>query len=893
MSLVNIGLLLSHFEDQGQQKGTPISASSRQPSLDEILFHDYFEDIYEKALELVVLLSRRMQSAPADLPVTTAKKDELAGEILKITIGFLPREFEGAAYKDQAGKLAASIVRAVELININNEPAAFYCLLGVINRIDKNMKALLQSRIANRSSFTDQVKTEGRDTTVSQQRYQLLPGGRRTMLADSGSKFSSRWESFRGIVEAIESMLSDSRRMKDVRGELETCSQGLQNGRHILPGLENILEKLGDIALLHVEEKRVVWLLVNAALQMLKSGNRHWRTARRLLGMASSYADIRGQRAAIKANQLLDNRLLVLGRQIKGRNADLTLRFKGIRNNLKVKAARGRIYGALNLKSIKGEPDLGMLYGILWQALTVQAGEDIEVFSDQARAVVDGSSRIFNAWIVYVQALVDAELNGPASADRNAVMEKIFQQYSRGLSALERAIFHSSLYQAIFIPLKINDAKSKERVPNPVFKAAAFYQDVLTIGIIEKLMAWRYMSANTKENTLAFLRQIGRKHLIREDLTGLMAAITKDFKLNAQQGQALNGCIFIEPRVTPLTLPITYFVGYLLYWVLKICSCFSWIPEHAISIHRWVELKVAPLFEAPVFQWASEETIMRWHGILPEDHSPVAEHRRAGIRMIKEEIAKGYKYGWSKALVNNIRAHRHYNVNNPDAALTISDRSVKMTKDDKEKKRGRMIIALAILFMLFVLPLAYLFIKLTRPISLYRFIRGLMAPVKGRLRSPQGKILSKRGKYIQHRRCWAQRPATIVPVNKIYGDLACDLNKGKFPGYPLEPVVVYCVFYPVPAQEHINVILSTLLFYNWIYFRLLYVSIRVIFITILKVLITVSERQIVLDAPTSMGTKPDSRGYWSGFFDLIPRFMNIFMCNICYTSTTYVYTMIV
>ncbi len=893
MSLVNIGLLLSHFEEQGQQSQAAISASSRQPSLDEILFHDYFEDIYEKALELCVVLSRRMQSAPADLPVTAAKKDELAGEILNITLGFLPREFEGIAYKEQAGKLAVSVVRAVELINSNNEPAAFFCLLGVINRIDKNMKALLRSRLANRSGSTDQVKTEGRDTLVSQQRYQLLPGGRRTMLADSGSKFSSRWESFRGIVEAIESMLSDSRRMKDIRGELETCVRELQNGQDIIPGLESILEKLGDIALLHVEEKRVVWLLVNAALQMLKSGNRHWRTARRLLGMASSYADIRGQRAAIKANQLLANRLIVLGRQINGRNADLIRRFKGIRNDLKAKAARGRIYGALNLKTIKGEPDLGMLYGILWQALTVQAGQDIEVFSEQARAVVEGSSRIFKAWIAYVQALVDAELNGLASADRIVLMEKIFQQYSRGLPALERAIFRSRLYQAIFIPLKVNDAKSKKRVFNPVFKAAAFYQDVLTIGIIEKLMGWRLMSENTKENTFAFLRQVGRKHLIREDLPGLMTAITRDFKLNAQQGQALNGCVFIEPRGIPLTLPITYFIGYLLYWALKIGSAFSWIPGHAISIRRWIELEVAPLLEAPIFQWVSEERIMRWHGILPGDHSPIAERRRAGIRMIKEEIKKGYQYGLFKSLTNNILAHRQYNFKNPDAALSISDRSVRMTKEDTEKKRGEMIIALAILFMLFVLPLAYLFIKLTRPISLYRFIRGLMAPAKGQFRCLQATASSMREKSIQYGRCWLQRPASVVQVYKVYVEWTCKAFNGVFAGYPLEPVAPYCVFYPVPAHEYLNVILSTLLFYNWIYFRLLYVSIRVIFVTILKVVIMVSERQIVLDAESSMGTKPDSRGYWSGFFNLIPRFINIFTCNICYTSTTYEYTMIV
>jgi uncharacterized membrane protein YidH (DUF202 family) len=82
-------------------------------------------------------------------------------------------------------------------------------------------------------------------------------------------------------------------------------------------------------------------------------------------------------------------------------------------------------------------------------------------------------------------------------------------------------------------------------------------------------------------------------------------------------------------------------------------------------------------------------------------------------------------------------------------------------------------------------------------------------------------------------------------------------------------------------------------FYYWRYFWWPRHSIRVIYVTIMKPVITLTERNFMLWARTSMGTKPDGHGFWTGFDNLVPPLMTAFNCDISYTSTTYAYVIIV
>jgi hypothetical protein len=639
---------------------------------------------------------------------------------------------------------------------------------------------------------------------------------------------------------------------------------------------------------------------------MFKSGDRHWRTARQLLRMAARYMDIRIQRLAIIAGRLSDNKLKQLEKEVRGRNADLMRRMNDIEGSMRRghdADASNHILGARNLNVIKGEPDLRYLFGILTKAL--ESG-DRALYIDQARAVINESSLLFNAWLGHVRQVVKAELIESAGADRAKVFRNIFQQFTqqleqqfdRGLTTRGRAIYWARLYQAIYIPLLIDGTKQDERVPNPAFQAATFFQEILMKYTLKDLLDWRLMSENTRVNTVAFLRQIRGTHLTREHMDGLVAPIALDFNLNGEQIDLLKGSVYFEPRVAPLTFSETYRFGHKLYRFLRIVTLGRFKTSEE-SIDRWIELYVSPLVEARKFEKLSVEQLMLLHGHSMQDISisRIAEQRLAGILMIKQEIEDGYRVGGIlgpiTARIYNILAHNRYNLYNREAVLTIMKKSAKITEEDTEKKREKTIIALIILFLLLGLLMLYFLIIFKRSLNPGGLICQLPVLVTPWPTGMSGNIAKKGPRIIQHWRCRSYRPALFMPVSKIYSGWPYELLNNTRTVYPVVPINPFYAYYSATIQAFLNTILSTLIFYNWIYFRLLYVTIREIFVTVLKVVITVSERQIVLDAATSMGTEPGSRGYWTGFFNLIPRFINIFTCNISYTSTTYEYTMIV
>ena len=166
-----------------------------------------------------------------------------------------------------------------------------------------------------------------------------------------------------------------------------------------------------------------------------------------------------------------------------------------------------------------------MLYGILWQALDVlESSESLEAkikaagFCGQAMDVISESDCIFTAWLEYNQALVKAGLGGAMAVDREEVFKDTFQEFTRDLERrfgdlTDRglAIQWALLRQDIFIQLNIDGKKRGERIPNPTFKAATFYRNILMRHSLENLMGWRLMSEKTKPNTAALLKGI-QKH---------------------------------------------------------------------------------------------------------------------------------------------------------------------------------------------------------------------------------------------------------------------------------------------------------------------------------------------------------------------------------------------
>jgi GNAT superfamily N-acetyltransferase len=70
-------------------------------------------------------------------------------------------------------------------------------------------------------------------------------------------------------------------------------------------------------------------------------------------------------------------------------------------------------------------------------------------------------------------------------------------------------------------------------------------------------------------------------------------------------------------------------------------------------------------------------------------------------------------------------------------------------------------------------------------------------------------------------------------------------------------------------------------------------SIRVVYITVIKPVITLVRRQFMLWIKTSMGVPLGGKGFWTGFNNLVPPIITVYTCNISYETTTYAYIIIV
>ena len=73
----------------------------------------------------------------------------------------------------------------------------------------------------------------------------------------------------------------------------------------------------------------------------------------------------------------------------------------------------------------------------------------------------------------------------------------------------------------------------------------------------------------------------------------------------------------------------------------------------------------------------------------------------------------------------------------------------------------------------------------------------------------------------------------------------------------------------------------------WLY------SIRVVYVTVIKPVITLVKRQFMLWIKTSMGVQLGDKGFWTGFNNLVPPIITVYTCNISYETTTYAYIIIV
>ena len=220
-------------------------------------------------------------------------------------------------------------------------------------------------------------------------------------------------------------------------------------------------------------------------------------------------------------------------------------------------------------------------------------------------------------------------------------------------------------------------------------------------------------------------------------------------------------------------------------------------------------------------------------------------------------------------------------------AMQAEKQLEKKSEKDSEKERER-IIELLIILLLLLLLLAFLFCLL-----MCHCKRGcsckLSALITVGLKGPHSSGLSQWLRIIWHKLCllWQFLKGQQI----LFGLLrSCAPRKDAISGFPnMWPGFLFTIS-PADMSLFLYIGPCPLLFFIWPYYRWVRHSIRIIYVTIIRPIIPLVKRQFMLWAQTSMGTKPDGHGFWSGFDNLIPPLMSVFTYHISYTSTTYAYT---
>ena len=462
-------------------------------------------------------------------------------------------------FADESGK-PSSLLPEIE---VTNYLAAF--------REFKELKdSSRKGRVSGPGRHQDQVS---RRINVPQRRYTNLPDGEETMLAESPSTFESVYEAFRGQVDQIYGELDERRWILNVQQEITKGINILKENNYKLTEeqagqigtiLTGILKGMGNV---QVEEKQTVKTNLTKALKGIRAGGDYLTGVEPVLSSVNQTLEIRRQRTESISWRIVYGRLRKVHYTIIKRNGGLNRRLDDIewfRGKHSFSAVSKLLLGARALNVIKGEPDLGGLHWILTATLDALNKKQWDKVAEElkpARGLINCSILLYRLWSDYVQELINEEIRAATPVNRTAILEKVFLKYLakaqlvRGSpGARERALWWARLYQTVFIPLHIRGGHPQTRIPNPVFKAAKMYCDILVIDTIEETLTKRNIKSHPF--VAAFLESRTRKHLIREDLVGLVKEIAKDFSLDDQQSVLLQGVVRVEKRsVNPIVPP--------------------------------------------------------------------------------------------------------------------------------------------------------------------------------------------------------------------------------------------------------------------------------------------------------------------------------------------------
>ncbi len=347
----------------------------------------------------------------------------------------------------------------------------------------------------------------------------------------------------------LQSILAIERNNFDLKEEQRLELQGK---------LEEVLETMvkpgGTI---RVSEKKSARAFLKKAIKILSTDNGSLLDVRSNLISSNNSLYNRRQKIGRNVKKAFGKELRGLHEYIQRRNEDIKKRLAEIEtfNNRRFyPGVEKNLLGIQSLGRLKGEPDLSFFHQNIADAIKDLERNNWNVTPGVklAREQVKLSTQGYRLGKSYLEELIKEELTSDTEVIRRNVLRKVISKHFREEhmdypeQARARALGWAQTYKNIFIPLHVDNLEdASERISNPGFQAADFYQFILGFKTVDEALAKKHTT--NREKTATFLQTLN-KRVRRENLQGLVAAITQDFNLDEMQSSLLEGIVWNEPR---------------------------------------------------------------------------------------------------------------------------------------------------------------------------------------------------------------------------------------------------------------------------------------------------------------------------------------------------------
>ncbi len=578
---------------------------------------DYFELLFQANMDLLILSKKRMLAKEGE---DTKAYEDVLGEIklLAQNIKTAIDEFE------KSGREGVSIAttkyyrelakehlnNAVSRIEAGNEQAANRAIWAALADIAKDREEMASlTKNIDRKFF--KAFRRGKRYILSSGFYESIEGSRTTMRVGGEAEFDLLWQAFASCDDQREGELLDRFVMKDLIGRIDKALNLVGEGK-LDEAKDVCLSMLWELGTKKkVEEKRLGIIALGAAIGLLNLGD--VRTAKDVLNIARRFFITRFDNTkviteAIETGKLSDLRALAVERNSRiiriFVNPVLAAAYR--RDFKPVKDLLGRA-----TRDFMKEPEFRTFMPLVWKCIyDIKAKKDtdfIKIEIDSTMEKLAWRARASRTLGEFMSRFTDT-LSQRAIEEavdcrliKKEVFRATFQEFLKkpGLIRGSPDLFWTILYQAAFIPLKIDNlTKKSERISNPLFEAI---DALILLKVVDDLSILLSSPKFIREHheTAAVLRKLNQTedekalkkikrrftNLKPEEKASLLAAIARDYNLSPTEVETLmdaaskpkgpfsrGGIVYaplilgiagISALIAPVLLPVLVFFGIL------------------------------------------------------------------------------------------------------------------------------------------------------------------------------------------------------------------------------------------------------------------------------------------------------------------------------------------